>query len=164
MSAGRERSGDSSGGWLNHYQRMKRWESRAQSVAVRTIATQTHDAIDFALAYFVWAHSFREWLIETNTATRSQLNVLLDGRSEWRLCRDIANRCRHYNLTKNPTDNDFVVSVRIDLNALLAGRTEQVMPGVFHGGQHFDFHACINDISRMWEEVIDELKLRGPTP
>ena len=160
MKPGRERSGDSCLGWLSHYQRMKRWEARAKQVSVREFIGQTPETIDFALAYFVWAHSLREWLIESMSANKAILDSLLQDRQEWLLCRDLANKSRHYDLKNNPTDKDFVISHRIDMNAVLAGAPKQVIGGVLHNGKYYEFLECIRMISAMWEEVLDKLGLR----
>jgi hypothetical protein len=138
---------------------MKRWEARAQSVAVREFIAQTDETIDFALAYFVWAHSFREWLIEAGSISKVTLDSLLQSRHEWLVCRDLANKSRHYNLQNKPTDKDFVISHQIDLNAMLAGSPKQVIGGVFHNGTYYQFSDCILMISKMWEEVLDKTGL-----
>lgn len=160
MKPGRERSADSKLGWVSHYQRMKRWEDRAQAVAVCSFATQTPDTLDFALAYFIWAHSFRDWLVETNAVPAKEIDAYLRDNQHWQLCRDVANRCRHYNLTRSPTDNDFVILFRLDVNAALAGNSEQVFGGTSHNGKRIEFRESVNQISRMWETAIDHFSLR----
>ena len=160
MKPGRERSADSLLGWISHYQRMKRWEQRAQSVAVREIVTQTPETVDFALAYFIWAHSFREWLLESGALPKDALDSYLSTKGEWNLCRDLANRCRHYDLTRSPKDNDFVISYRIDIGAAIAGAKNQIIPGVFHNGLYLEFTQAIGQISLMWEGVIDNFGLQ----
>ena len=164
MKPGRERSGDSFLGWLSHYERMKRWEVRAKQVAETDFMTQTPDTIDFALAYFIWAHSLRDWLIEAGSIESSALDGLLNGRREWLLCRDLANKSRHYNLQKKPTDKDFIISYQIDLNAILSGATRQVIGGVYHDGRYYEFSECIGVISEMWEAVLNQLGLERGNP
>lgn len=157
---GRKRSADSHLGWIDHYQRMKRWEKRAQNVAVRKISTQTPETLDFALAYFLWAHSFREWLIQTDTLEKELLDSFLNAKTEWFLCRDIANRVRHYDLQRKPTDNDFVILYRLDIGAAISGLDRQVIPGVSHDGRYVEFSDAIALIGAMWESALDKFGLQ----
>ena len=159
MREGVHKSADSKDGWRGHYQRMLRWQERALRFAKGPLGYSNSDAVDFALAYFVWAHSLREWLIESEVVDKSRLDSLLSARSEWSMCRDLANRSRHYKLKRNPTDENWIMGLRIDVNALLAGAPEHQFWYVLHNGKYSEVPDCVRMISKMWEDVLNDLGL-----
>jgi hypothetical protein len=155
-----EKSADTSLGWISHYERMRRWQDRAVRHAKGPLNVANDEAVDFVLAYFLWAHSLREWLIETGAAQKAGLDQLLSERSEWPMCRDLANRSRHYQLKHSPTDENWLLSRRIDLNAMLAGNSEHQFWYVLHAGQYMEIPDCVNAIAQLWEDILDQFGLK----
>ncbi len=100
---------DRHGGWLNHFKRTKRWGVRAIAALADLPATDFREALDFSLAYFVWCHSLREWLIKDQAASQSVIDSALKAYPEWRIVRDLANRSRHLVITQNPADAEWAV-------------------------------------------------------
>ncbi|MCV2866023.1 hypothetical protein [Defluviimonas sp. WL0075] len=153
------KSFDTYEGWIGHYKRMRRWQERAVRYAKGPLNYANDEAVDFVLAYFLWAHSLREWLIETGSVKKVEIDQLLADRPEWSICRDLANRSRHYDLKKNPTDKHWILALRLDLNALMAGKQEHQFWYVLHDGQYREIPDCVNAVARMWEETLDRLGL-----
>ena len=72
------------------------------------------DIVDLALSYFVWCHSLREWLVRGKVMDAKVLDENLGRYPQWKICRDIANRCRHYDLTTNPSDKHWSIGREYD--------------------------------------------------
>lgn len=107
-----------------------------------------------SLAYFLWCHSLREWLINDNAIDTSSLDAELANYPIWRLCRDVANRTRHLDLTHRPTDKDWSAyreyepfSVQID------GRERHVANFRFDG-RKVRVGEAILEASSMWADII----------
>jgi hypothetical protein len=90
---------DTFGGWANHFLRVERWKDRCLGELKKGYGNESRDVADFALSYFVWCHSLREWLIEGQIIKQEALEILKQY-PEWQICRDIANRCRHYDFLR----------------------------------------------------------------
>lgn len=100
---------DRVGGWRNHFRRMERWQDRASTALADLPSRSVHDALDFALAYFVWAHSLRKWLLSDGAVESEDLDRSLEGETTWAIVRDLGNRSRHFVIDRNPTDADWMV-------------------------------------------------------
>jgi len=102
-------SADTNGLWKNQLNRVDRWRFRV--IAALRDARQgqdvNYDFVDFFLAFHINAHSLRDWFIETPAVERDVLDNLLGSYEIWPVCRDIANRARHLELTRNPRDRDW---------------------------------------------------------
>jgi hypothetical protein len=107
-------SADRAGGWNNQFRRMQRWQDRAKLALADLPNTQFHDALDVALAYFVWCHSMRDWLIKDNAMTRNEVDSQLSNHATWKIVRDLANRSKHLKITCNPADAEWAVSREYD--------------------------------------------------
>jgi len=153
-------SADTIGGWLGHYRRMKRWQKLAGDYSKGHLTDQTEEAIDFCLAYFLWAHSFKEWLIETSPIDKVALENELKSQPAWAMCSDLANRTRHYNLTRNPTDNLWKL-----VNKIQIGNSHGYRGGghfswhVVHNGSVSDVFECVTRVSNMWGEILTKFGL-----
>jgi hypothetical protein len=145
---------------------MLRWEARALSTASGSVSRNssgefeisTLEATDFAYAYFFWAHSLRDWLINSGSIDKSKLDAILSNRNEWKMVRDIANKNKHKEITRNPTDPNWSSVMKIDLNSLLRGQSG-VESYILFDGQCIDFTECIRSIGGMWSGVLIELEL-----
>lgn len=128
-------SADQVGGWKNHYLRMRRWEDRAKSALHGLPRIEFHDALDFTLAYFVWCHSLRDWLIKDGALTKEEVNIQLAKDATWNIVRDLANRSKHLIITQSPTDAEWSVSREYDHFALLIEKRERHHINLFFEGK-----------------------------
>ena len=151
---------DRHGGWKNHLERTKRWEMRARAALADLPRTDFQEALDFSLAYFVWSHSLREWLIKDNAVGQQVIDTALSAYPEWKILRDLANRSRHLVITQNPTDPDWAVFRVYDPFAPhLEGRERHHLNLFFDGRQH-RVAELVHTTNQMWESVLLELKLK----
>jgi hypothetical protein len=154
MSFGKGFSADASGGWKNHYRRMKRWEQRSLQTLRNLPLSDFHDALDFSIAYFLWCHSLREWLINDNVMTEEELNSELSKYSVWKLCRDIANRTRHFELKRNPTDKDWACYREYEPFSSIIEKRERHRVYVIHDGRKWETSEAIIQTAEMWKQII----------
>lgn len=151
--------------WQQHYHAMKRWKVRALSVANGKVEQAENgwivegtEADDFAKAYFIWAHSMRDWLIKTGKVERTRLDQLLGNFGQWKNVRDLANKSKHAVITRASIDPNWNSGVKMDLNALLRGEMG-VEPYVSIGGRYTKLVDAILETDNMWDEIVQELKL-----
>ncbi|WP_386625101.1 hypothetical protein [Sulfitobacter geojensis] len=153
--------------WKQHYKAMKRWKDRAieasQGISKRESVGWLIDsttADDFGRAYFIWAHSLRDWLIKSETVEQKKLDDLLFDQDAWKNVRDFANKTKHSIITQNPKDPNWISGMSIDANALLRGE-HGVEPYVYIGGRLINFGEAVLEVDKMWECVLAELGLSG---
>ena len=156
MGFGKDRSIDTAGSWQNHLERMKRWRDRSLSRLNTAGPDDVHDVCDFLLAYFVWCHSFREWLIETDSIKQTDLDIQLSKYPEWKICRDIANRCRHYDLIHNPTDKHWSMGREYDIWAKVENRPERLIVFLVFNGEKHNISDLVHSAFRMWQEILNQ--------
>ncbi|MEM9377571.1 MAG: hypothetical protein AAGA72_15240 [Pseudomonadota bacterium] len=148
-------SADTIGGWENHFKRMGRWKERVFA-ETENLSGNFHTALDFVLAYFVWAHSMRDWLINSGVP-QNDLDQELRKFDQWTICRDIANRSRHLKLTRNPRDADWSIARELDFVSHLQGREEQRM-FLVSVDKKYDVRLLVLRTNEMWEEVLVSLQ------
>lgn|GEM_PF-5667202 len=158
MSEDIKNSADTKFGWQSHYDRMNRWRERALEFADADLNHRSDDAVDFFLAYCLWAHSLREWLLETKTVPKEHLDRLLANQTAWNMCRDMANRSRHYNLRKKPTDKFWQLAREIDINSIMSGGSSKQTWYVNFDGESYSVSETVNQISEMWRSILSELR------
>ena len=130
-------SADRIDGWKNHFMRMERWQARAVNALDVLPDTDFHDALDVALAYFVWSHSLRDWLLKDGVVNENILNDCLGKEPAWPIVRDLANRSRHLKLTRNPTDADWaVLREYVPLSKNLKEREKHRIILIYDGKKH----------------------------
>lgn len=148
------KSADTAGGWTNHYRRMRRWEERSLRELRSLPDTNFHDAIDMALAYFLWSHSLREWLINDQIVGAVALDAELAKHDIWKLCRDVANRTRHFDLTRNPTDKHWSAHREYDPFSVQIEGVERHTANFFFNGRKLSIGDAVRQSAAMWNDVL----------
>lgn len=141
-------SADRTGGWKNHFARLTRWKQRIEKAFENPTDYDFHDVNDFVLTYFVWCHSGREWLINSGVVRAKFLDMQLSRFVEWEVCRDIANRQRHFEINRKPRDKDW--SIGREYNPF---NPEQHKLNIYSGDRIFDALDLMERSHRMWEEI-----------
>lgn len=154
MSFGQNLSADTFGGWKNHFHRLERWKKRCLAELEKICGEESDEVVDLVLVYFVWCHSLRDWPIEGNVLEQNVLDENLMHYPEWKICRDIANRCRHYDLKRSPSDKHWSVGREYDPFAT----PENQLPGekwflVFQG-EKLELSSVINITFNMWKGIL----------
>lgn len=143
-------SADLNRGWVDQYFRMTRWKERILPLAKVTKGKESRplEVLDFALAYFICAHSLRDWLIESGAVERKNLDEFLESKKAWHLCRDVCNRSMHYYLNRNPTDSGWSL---LRSNDHYTQRTSWLL-------RYDHTRMCLSDavqsVQSMWQEAI----------
>jgi hypothetical protein len=155
MGFGQNLSADTFGGWKNHFQRMERWKQRCLAALEKDYGEEAScDVVDFALSYFVWCHSMREWLTEGNAIEQSVLDEDLKKHAEWKICRDIANRCRHYNLRMNPTDKDWSIGREFDPFATSENALPRYKIFLIFNDEKLELVPILTNTHQMWKSIL----------
>lgn len=150
------RSADNAAGWLSHYRRTLRWAERAEQLLEALPETDFHDALDFTLAYFVWCHSLRDWLIKTGALDENTINAELKKYPEWKRVRDLGNRQRHPVLTQNPTDADWAMAREYDVfSPVLEGRERHHL-NLYFDGEKLLVLPLLRKSRSMWQSILEE--------
>ena len=118
-----------------------------------------HEALDLTLAYFVWCHSVRDWLIKDCAVTSRWLDDQLLAYPVWKIVRDIANRSKHLRITRNPTDADWVISREYDHFAILIEGRERHHMILYFNGKKERVSDVVRRAARMWDEIVGTAKL-----
>ncbi|QDL91988.1 hypothetical protein FDP22_09495 [Paroceanicella profunda] len=153
-------SADNVTGWKNHFRRTRRWRDRALSELMDLPRTDFHDAIDYSLAYFVWSHSLRDWLIGDGVAKKDDLDRILSVYDEWKIARDLANRTRHFKITRSPTDPYWAVSREYDS---MSANVERHHINLYFNKKKANLANIVCRTSDMWDEVLQKLGLSTVT-
>lgn len=152
-------SADTLGGWKNHYRRMRRWEERSLRLLKDLPASDFHEAIDMALAYFLWSHSLREWLINDSKIAVRELDGALAKYPVWKLCRDVANRTRHFELTKGPTDKDWSAFREYDPFSIVLEGKETHIACFYFDGKRYRITDAVLQSANMWADIVKQFGL-----
>lgn len=155
MGLGQNLSVDTFGGWANHFIRMERWKDRCLAELKKRYGEESRDVPDFALSYFVWCHSLRDWLIKGAIIQSEALDQDLAQYPEWKICRDIANRCRHYDLKNNPTDKHWSMGREHDpwANEQNSLPTEKWF--LIFGEEKYELSSVITITFKVWSDILD---------
>ena len=143
--------------WQNHFKRMDRWKVRVIEAASSYEDTDFHDVFDFVLAYFVWCHSMREWLINSKAIDKNKLDTELAKYEEWPLCRDIANRSRHFELRMNPKDKDWSIGREYDIFSKMSGQKMRHVLFLVSDDEKYDVVELVGRTQRMWRDIVEGL-------
>ena len=93
-------------GWKGQLDRMERFYTRFTQTEDAT------DALDYALTFFIYAHSLREWIVKyeqlDKTRFDSSWNDFVTRYPEMKISRDICNVTKHLQLTQSASlDKNF---------------------------------------------------------
>lgn len=149
-------SADTIGGWQNHFDRMGRWQSRALTAANNPADYDFADATDFVLAYFLWCHSLRDWLLKSGVP-QADLDRELSQYPIWKICRDVANRTRHLKLTMNPNDKDWSIGREYDTWAKHEDRSEKHVLFLVANDRKYRVNDLVHQSYEMWKNILNSL-------
>ncbi|PIE12174.1 MAG: hypothetical protein CSA70_10545 [Rhodobacterales bacterium] len=147
---------DRVGGWRNHFNRCERWQSRAQSALNDLSNTEFHEALDFALAYFVWCHSLRDWLLKDGALKRDDLDAQLASYPQWSIVRDVANRSKHLKITMKSKDAEWSMSREYDPLAVVIEGRERCHLNLFFDGKKHRLSEVVGLAGEMWRKILSD--------
>ena len=92
-------------GWQSQYERMLRWHRRVlEYPPTRSSSPEADEYLDFLLAFFLNCFSLRDWLENSQTVSLNELKKLFDESLDLRICRDIANGAKHFEIRRPSVD------------------------------------------------------------
>ena len=150
---------DTSSGWITHFDSMIRWQTRAEETCSGGMddGINAIQGMDFALAFVVWAHSLREWLINDEAVDQAELDKRLQQYETWKMCRDLANRTRHLDLKTRPKDKYWSINRSFGPNSDQLEGTREYRWCLTYDGQTLEVLNAIYAIRSMWDDVLIEL-------
>jgi hypothetical protein len=92
-------------GWRGQLERVQRWHSRTVTAA----QTGSPDLQDFIFVFFQNCYHLREWLCQTSTISKHDVDGFFNGTKELLLCRDICNATKHLNINRASVDATFSI-------------------------------------------------------
>jgi len=136
------------GGWRGQWLRVRRWHSRLPTAAAQ-------DREDFLYAFFQSCASFRDWLIHDRppTLTQQDIETLVKTYVELRLCQDIANATKHFQLDDPKMHREFSAA-REYLPAPVAGGTASSALVILSTGSKYDALALANRCVEIWQTFL----------
>lgn len=148
---------------------MERWQRRTTDVLSNLQNAEFHDALDFALAYFIWSHSLLEWLVKDDVVSKNKLDTCLEANKDWKtywpIVRDLANRSRHMVIDRDPKDADWFVLREYDVFAVHVEGRERHHMVLFHDKQKYRLLDVVTASGAMWRHVLSDLGLSvDPVP
>ncbi|OSQ28481.1 hypothetical protein TH468_18170 [Thalassospira sp. MCCC 1A03138] len=140
---------------------MLRWQRRAIDAGKDLPRTDFNDTLDIALAYFIWSHSLRDWIIKDGAITSAEIDNNLSRYPVWQIVRDVANRSKHLKLTQNPKDADWFVRREYDSFSIVLEGRERHHINLFFDGKKHRLTDVILESSEMWKEILLNQKMLG---
>lgn len=86
-------------GWRGQFERTRRWRQRLLASAGKPDVQFTFDC---ALAFFINCYHLRDWLARSGEVSQLRLDELFRDSFALRVCADLANIAKHYDLTNTP--------------------------------------------------------------
>jgi len=83
--------------WRSQHDRLKRWSHRLHEFGD---ASSFQERLDFFLAFFLNCYALRDWFINSNSISQTEMDNLIQSDEAMRSCRDICNRSKHLTLNR----------------------------------------------------------------
>ncbi|MEM9796157.1 MAG: hypothetical protein AAF919_06690 [Pseudomonadota bacterium] len=152
-------SADGNGGWRNHYRRMMRWSERTIKACSSDDKQSQSQVVDFALAFFVWCYSLRDWLKASEDFGEKEVAEFVSKQRYWKHCRDIALRSKHWDLSRPSIDADYGISRRKVLYSEALG-SNQIQWIIWMDGDVLPLSSVVEDLTATWRSIL-EVRLLG---
>lgn len=141
-------------GWPGQFDRMERFYARFIQ------AEDAQDALDYALTFFIYAHSLREWIVKYEQLDKATFDDrwtdFVSRYPEMKVSRDICNVTKHMQLTQPASvDNHFAVIWVYD--PFVKKKSEWV---IYFGDRRMSLGTLMHQILTGWKSFIaQELKI-----
>ena len=103
-------------GWFGQYQRMLRWHEKFKATSPGDFENPNiREQHEILFTCFQNIFILKDWLQQSGSISKEELNNYIDQNLELQLCRDICNGTKHLNLTNASVDEDFTIIRRYNL-------------------------------------------------
>lgn len=97
-------------GWRGQYERILRWHRRVcEYPATVPSSAEADEYLDFLLAFFLNCFSLRDWLDNSQAATKTELDTLFENNPDLKICRDICNGAKHFEIRRPSVDPELSI-------------------------------------------------------
>lgn len=141
-------------GWKGQLARVERWRERA----LRAIRDGNPHPEDYLYAFCQNAYHLRDWLQNSGTASRRDLDALMARTPALKLCRDVCNGSKHFVLDPRRTSTDHIGLMREYVPPTESGGEpgEQprllVVEGQDGSVNLFDIHELLDECVSVWRD------------
>jgi len=141
-------------GWQGQFDRMERFYTRFSQ------AEDATDALDYALTFFVYAHSLREWIVKYEQINKAKFDKswteFVSKNPEMKVSRDICNVTKHLQLSQSASvDKHFAVFWAYD--PFVTKKSEWI---IYFGDRRMSLGNLMHQILTGWKQFIrEELKI-----
>lgn len=133
--------------WRGHLDRVRRWHDRLM------VATRPVDVEDFSYAFFQACHSLWDWLPEGEFPP-DQVSQFVNNSIELRLCRDLSNMTKHFELSRPPATAREPSIAREYVGSERGWFADDSVLVVLSQGRKFDMRELATRCLRLWEEYL----------
>lgn len=137
----------STGGWNAQLARIHRWRARLQN------ATEPADILDFLFALFQNFYHLRDWL-PSNEFPADQVRDFLNTHQELRICRDLCNMTKHFELSHPPAQGYEPSILREYAPGRLANFEKDSRLVIVSGGKKHDAQRVAFRCVELWTEFL----------
>ena len=97
-------------GWRGQLDRAQRWHERVLHISQQHTSDDLFDVdkdFDYIFAFFQSCYHLRDWLRYSGEVSQQDLDDLFRSSVELKLCQDLCNGSKHYELTRARVDSEF---------------------------------------------------------
>jgi len=142
-------------GWKGQYQRMIRWFNKFKNTNPGNFETfdidEQHDVL---YACFQNIFHLKDWLENNANIDKKIINKFINNNLEMRLCRDICNGTKHFELTMASVDNDFTITREFDpFHKVFNSDKYKVI--ILAGGHKYELKELAWNCIQLWDSFIE---------
>ncbi len=141
-------------GWVGQYRRMIRWYNKFLATNPGDFEDPNiEDAHDTMFACFQNIFILKDWLHHGASIPKKVLNDYIEANVELKVCRDICNGTKHFNIKDASIDNDFTIIREFEPFHKALGRDKNKII-VLTGGHKFDLKSLAGTCIKLWEDFL----------
>jgi hypothetical protein len=151
-------------GWRTQYDVMLRWFERCKNVHhTDGRYTSFEDALDFILVFFIYCYHLSDYVVETGSITRPEIDKLIEQNKNMQICRDICLRVKHHNISqsrsvKKSLDKDF--SIGREYSSPYSPAGENLF--LILDGEKLDPLSIVHNCVNFWQDLVDKNSFKEP--
>jgi hypothetical protein len=152
-----ELSAHRQGGWQEQFNRINRWIDKFTYLEKSEEIAQDKSQEYFDTMYVCFQNMYilRDWLINTTSLTKEDLNKFIKDNKEIGICRDICNGTKHFNINNPSIDAEFgIIKGFNPLSSLNGLPTHYII--ICAGGDQIKPLDLIKKSLELWETFISE--------
>jgi len=147
-------------GWEGQYYRMRRWFEKFQKTQPGNFEDpQINEEHDILYACFQNIFYMKDWLHHSAKISKAELNNFININLELKICRDICNGTKHFNLNSASVDDDFTIIREYNPFHKILEQDECHLI-ILTGGHKFELKHLAWQCINLWDEFIRDHNLK----